>query len=70
MSNDGKNFKSDLVDIEVGYRFERDKSLAVVNERGNLVFLPKSLIEFEVLPRGNLVRVTLPRWLAEDKELC
>lgn len=64
---------SDLVDIEMR-RFdirkpmERSILASTTGEFEDAVVLPLSLIEVEPT-KGNMVMVTMPQWLAEDRGL-
>ncbi len=59
----GQSNLIDLDDCEV--LFETEKAFAVKNIKDETVFLPKSLVEFDE-EDGT---ITLPEWLAEEKEL-
>ena len=63
-------FKSDLVDLELAFHSESHRAILVSTdgEIDGRVWLPKSQIEFEQLPRDR-VSVTLPQWLAEERRL-
>ena len=61
--------KSDLVDISVIVRHETDKAVLVDHGGENAVWLPLSQIETEPNSDGKTHSVTLPEWLAADKEL-
>lgn len=65
--------KSDLIDLELFVvRDEREhKAVLFQDECGKKVWLARSLIEYELLGRQNAhaAKVTLPEWLAIDKEL-
>lgn len=75
-----KNFarpKSEVVDVECEIRSEREKAIAVSigeietvdgRDREKWVWLPRSQIEVEI-GEGKKVIVTLPEWLAREKEL-
>lgn len=58
-------YKSDLVDVDVVVRMDREKSWGIEdpNEEGKLIFLPKSQCERD----GNTM--TMPQWLAREKGL-
>lgn len=61
--------KSDLIDIRVILHAETEKA-ALVSDTGcedDAVWLPKSKIE--MVQDGGCWEVTLPEWLAKDKEL-
>lgn len=67
--------KSDLVDVTLEPRMERDKAQAFFqgeldgNDREVWIWLPLSQIEVSAkCPKGT-VKVTLPEWLAQDKGL-
>lgn len=61
---------SDLTDLTLQLHVETAKAILVSDDGDpdNAVWLPKSQIEFEK-KKGNLVEVTMPQWLAEEKEL-
>ena len=61
--------KSELVDVEVFVAFKTRLALAAKNLKDATVFLPLSLIEFEEYRPGGIMAVTMPRWLAEEREL-
>jgi hypothetical protein len=52
-----------LTDIELEIKAETDRAVMVENLKGKVVWLPKSQIEID-----NGV-ITLPEWLAIEKEL-
>jgi hypothetical protein len=63
--------KPELVDLDLHFHHETDKAILVsadgdAEESGT--WLPKSQIEF-VKDRTGGVKVTLPEWLAKDKDL-
>ncbi len=61
--------RSDLVDLELVYRDQKPLALAVsLHGKKKWVWLPKSKIEFEKTGAFE-VKVTMPTWLAKDKEL-
>lgn len=59
--------ESDIIDLKVQILHERDKAI-LVDDGDRKVWLPKSMIEFEP-DAGTLSIVSLPEWLARDKEL-
>lgn len=63
--------RSDLVDVEVFKRQETDKAwgFAPPWQRNNLVWVPKSMAEFEEEGPNGKGTLTLPEWLAKEKEL-
>lgn len=65
--------KSDLIDLELYYVAETEKALGVSdkpNGKGLTVWLPLSQIEWEMKDiKKRTVVVTLPEWLAIEKEL-
>lgn len=62
--------RSDLTELDLQLHQETDKAILVSDDgnRENAVWLPRSQIEIERGPRGG-ISVTLPEWLAIDKEL-
>lgn len=62
--------RSNLIDVEVLYKHETDSAVLVASyEQAKPVWLPKSQIEFHLDSSGNIVFLTLPRPLAEEKGL-
>jgi hypothetical protein len=61
--------KSDLVDILVTVQHQTDKAVLVDHGGEEAVWLPLSQIEIEPDTDGKSHIVTLPEWLAADKEL-
>ena len=65
--------KSDLIDIEMFVVRDEPEHKAVLfqSDTSKKVWLPRSQIEYEMLGRQNAhaAKVTLPEWLAIDKEL-
>jgi hypothetical protein len=63
--------KSDLVDLEL--RIHRETDLAILaSDSGDIakaVWLPKSQIEIEP-NRSGTYTITMPAWLAQEKELA
>lgn len=61
---------SDLVDLTLQLHHETDKAILVSDdgEQDNAVWVPKSQVEIE-RKKGGLVEVTMPEWLAQEKEL-
>ena len=62
--------KSDLIDITCRLHAETDKAILISDDgnRAKAQWLPKSQIEFELIP-GGCITVTMPEWLAIDKKL-
>ena len=62
--------RSDLVDVEVCVHAQTDKAVLVSDDgdRVGAVWLPKSQIEIERKSHAVAV-ITLPVWLATEKEL-
>lgn len=61
--------KSQLYEASFELLAETDLAILVSDDGGTTKhWLPKSQIEFEKLPSG-LVEVTIPRWLAIEKEI-
>ncbi len=62
--------KSDLTDIlmKVHHRTDMGILASTDGDQRNAVWLPLSKIELEEKGKG-IVNVTLPQWLAEQKEL-
>ena len=58
-----------LVDMTFFFVRETEKAICVLDEAGDDVWLPKSQIEYELVDAGK-VDVTLPFWLAQEKELA
>ena len=64
--------ESEIVDVDVQMKIgDREKAYLVVSlTTGKEAWVPKSLAEFELHARiSGIGTLTLPRWLAEDKEL-
>jgi hypothetical protein len=62
--------KSDLCDVEMYLTKETDKAFGVTFGKDQpLVWLPKSQCEVEKKTGSKTVIVTLPEWLAQEKEL-
>lgn len=62
--------KDNLVDIEVEILSETDKAWRV-HDGVRAVWVPKSQVEIELTHGSNrLVVLTMPEWLAVDKELA
>lgn len=61
--------KFDLVDIPVIVRHETDKAVLVDHGEEEPIWLPLSQIEIEPNPDGKTHTVTLPEWLATEKEM-
>jgi hypothetical protein len=66
----GRDMKSDLVDIAGYKRAETGKAILFTDtgDEEDAVWLPKSQIEMDDNKDGT-VTVTLPEWLAKDKGL-
>lgn len=60
--------RSDLIDLTFGLIHETEEAILVLTNRDKEVWLPKSQIEFEELPRSK-VRITISEWLATEREL-
>lgn len=65
--------RSELVDIEIKVEWTtgtstNDGGILVRNSRGTKVWLPKSQVQMEGKV-GEVCTLTMPRWLAEDREL-
>lgn len=59
-----------LVDLEVELVLERELSYRVRGDRGQTVWIPKSECEFELSSGSQRHGIlTLPTWLATEKEL-
>jgi len=72
--------KSDLIDVTLEYRMENAAKTSTAffqgkydgagSQKENWVWLPNSQIEIDgVKERGQTVEVTMPEWLAHNKEL-
>lgn len=64
--------RSDLVDLTLSIHAETALAILVSDDgvEKNAVWVPKSQVEIERLkPHGNEAIVTMPTWLAHDKEL-
>jgi hypothetical protein len=62
--------KSDLIDLAVEIRCESPSGKAwLVHDGHRDVWIPKSQCEVEHSANGGMVVLTLPEWLAKDKEL-
>jgi len=59
-----------LTDLTLHKHRSTEKAILVSDDGNeeNAVWLPRSQIEVEV-KQGNIVEVTLPEWLAKEKEL-
>lgn len=57
-----------LVDLEVELRHETDNAILISDDGKRGIWLPKSQVEFEPVD-GKTGIVTLPEWLAIEKEL-
>lgn len=62
---------SEIVDIDVQLKIDRDKAMLVTSLTTNKeAWVPKSLVEFEQHARSaGIGTLTLPSWLALEKEL-
>lgn len=60
----------ELVDLSMILHAETEKAVLVseTGDKDDAIWLPKSQCEIEFL-NGNMVEITLPSWLAKDKEL-
>jgi hypothetical protein len=63
--------RSDLVDLSLAIEGETEKAVRVRNLKDQPVWLPKSQVEVEEeeARSGRFAIVTMPQWLAEEKEL-
>ena len=63
--------KSNLIDLECDYLGETDDAILIANpfEDKGEIWLPKSQIEIEYHGHVGSITVTLPEWLAIEKEL-
>lgn len=57
-----------LCDITGRIEFETDKAIRF-NDGTRVVWLPKSQVEVPEHNQGDVVEITLPEWLAKEKEL-
>jgi hypothetical protein len=69
----GESYVSDrkLCDIQGYIHIETEKAI-LFSEHDDIdeaAWLPKSQIEIEKTERGAIVNITMPEWLAKDKEL-
>lgn len=63
-------YRSDLIDLELTIIAMTPLAVAVKNDRAVTVWLPRSLIEVDgEIIKGQPATITLPEWLAEDREL-
>lgn len=62
--------RSDVIDVNVHLHHETDKAVLVsdTGDKDDAVWLPKSQIEIE--PDGATHVVSLPEWLAIERELA
>jgi hypothetical protein len=55
------------------FLFQSENAI-LVKDGNNEIWLPKSKIvfddEYEELEKGELIKISIPNWIAEDKELC
>ena len=66
------SYKSDIVDLDLMYITQTEKGLCVrQSEEHETFWLPKSQIEFEDkdYKRNQVIKVTIPEWLAEKHDL-
>lgn len=56
-----------LVDLQLTIERETEKAVAVLNSRSRLVWLPKSQIGIDELTVPPTL--TIPEWLADEREL-
>jgi hypothetical protein len=63
--------KSDLLDMKLFVHVETKRAILVSDdgEKENAVWLPLSQIEFVATKDKGIFEVTLPEWLAKEKEL-
>ena len=63
--------RNELVDLELVILAETDLAVMVHNDKDAKVWLPKSLIEIDgdITGKGRPSTVTMPTWLAEEREL-
>lgn len=60
--------KQSPIDLELVFIHEVDGAIKVsLHEESQEVWLPKSLIEYEIRDDREIVFVTLPEWLAREK---
>lgn len=61
----------ELIDIVVQLHHETERAVLVSDTgiRDDAVWLPKSQIEYVPGPKPGTIEVTLPEWLAVDKDL-
>ena len=67
------NYKSNIAEYELIYETETHLALAVkYSEDDETIWLPKSQIEFDGrdYKRHQIIRVTIPDWLAEKHDLA
>lgn len=61
---------SDLVDLDVEFLAETDAAVKVRDADGREAWLPKSQIEWPGSAKlHEVIEVTVPQWLAEEKDL-
>jgi hypothetical protein len=66
------NYKSNVADYDLLYVSETEKALAVrISEDHEMFWVPKSQIEYEDknYKRHQLIKVTMPDWIAEQHNL-
>jgi hypothetical protein len=66
------NKQHSRVEIEVEYVHQTENALRVSDGTNDSIWLPKSQIEYDEdieLTKGKMISVTMPDWLAEEKEL-
>jgi hypothetical protein len=61
--------KSDIIDITVTIRGSSDRAVLVDYGEKETVWLPLSQIELAPNADGRTHTVTLPQWLAEEREM-
>jgi hypothetical protein len=69
MYDDDQIRKSDLVDLELTILGATDLAIKVLNLKESYIWLPKSLIEYDKDSTEYTLTITMPHWLAEEKEL-
>ena len=60
--------RSDIIDIHVDLHAETGRAV-LVSDGGEPVWLPKSQVEIESSDDGRTHVVSIPEWLAQEKEL-
>ena len=66
----GKPMKSDIIDIEIHIHHATDRAVLVSDDgdKDRAVWLPLSQMEIDVNP-GGTGTITLPEWMAREREL-